>query len=135
MKGVQWFHPEVDSVQTFLAHNFITKLELNAGACLFDQYLAYVKKRIDKQILSHDHYLKFIEDTFLMGGRLDPSTDGRPDSRPAVRETIRIVHNHAGQVFPVGDLRNDFDFTQSPLPPLILTIPIVGLHQTNSARV
>jgi hypothetical protein len=34
MRAVQWFHPEVNGVQTFLA------LELNAGACLFDQYLA-----------------------------------------------------------------------------------------------
>jgi len=27
-------------------------------------------------------YLKFIEDDFLNGQRLDPKTDGRPDPRP-----------------------------------------------------
>ena len=36
---------------------------------------------IDHQQLSHDAYLKFIEDDFLGGSRLDPATDGRPDER------------------------------------------------------
>ncbi len=58
---------------------------------------------IDHQTLSFDAYLKFIEDLFLGGARLDPKTDGRPDSRPDVRETKHVL----------GDLRNDFDFTQS----------------------
>jgi DNA-binding beta-propeller fold protein YncE len=65
---------------------------------------------IDHQILSHDAYLKFIDDIFLSGQRLDPATDGRVDSRPNVRENAGIL----------GDLTNDFDFTQSPSPPLIL---------------
>jgi hypothetical protein len=60
--------------------------------------------------LSHDAYVKFIEDVFLGGQRIDPATDGRPDSRPDVRE-------RAPQL---GDLVNDFDFTQSPLSPLVL---------------
>ena len=34
---------------------------------------------IDHQTLSFDAYLKFIEDDFLGGARLDPRTDGRPD--------------------------------------------------------
>ncbi|HYL07486.1 MAG TPA: alkaline phosphatase family protein, partial [Candidatus Udaeobacter sp.] len=42
---------------------------------------------IDHQTLSHDAYAKFIEDVFLGGARLDPKTDGRPDSRPDVRES------------------------------------------------
>ena len=67
---------------------------------------------IDKQMLSHDAYLKFIEDVFLGGQRLDPKTDGRPDSRPEVRE-------NAAQL---GDLLNDFAFSQTPLPPLVLPI-------------
>jgi phospholipase C len=67
---------------------------------------------IDKQVLSHDAYLKFIEDVFLGGQRLDPKTDGRPDSRPAVRENATQL----------GDLLNDFDFTQTPLPPLVLPL-------------
>ena len=65
---------------------------------------------IDHQTLSFDAYLKFIEDLFLGGQRLNPRTDGRPDSRSTVRENAAIL----------GDLRNEFDFTQPPLPPLIL---------------
>ncbi len=65
---------------------------------------------IDHQVLSFDAYLKFIEDVFMGGSRLDPKTDGRPDPRPTVREDIPIL----------GDLRNDFDFTQEPRPPLVL---------------
>ncbi len=66
---------------------------------------------IDHQTLSFDAYLKFIEDDFLGGQRIDPQTDGRPDSRPDVRE-------NAGQL---GDLRSDFDFSQTPRPPAVLT--------------
>jgi len=36
---------------------------------------------IDHRRLSHDACLKFIEDDFLEGQRLNPKTDGRPDSR------------------------------------------------------
>jgi phospholipase C len=66
---------------------------------------------IDHQVLSFDAYLKFIEDRFLNGERLDPVTDGRPDQRPTVREEVPIL----------GDLVAEFDFSQSPLPPLILS--------------
>jgi phospholipase C len=65
---------------------------------------------VDHQTLSFDAYLKFIEDDFLQGQRLNPRTDGRPDPRPGVRE-----NNPA-----LGDLRSDFDFSQPPLAPLIL---------------
>ena len=65
---------------------------------------------IDHQQLSHDAYLKFIEDDFMGGQRLNPATDGRPDSRPDVRE----------EAPGLGNLEGDFDFDQSPLPPLIL---------------
>ncbi len=65
---------------------------------------------IDSQTLSYDAYLKLIEDRFLDGARLDPATDGWPDSRPTVREDVPRL----------GDLALDFDFTQEPLPPLIL---------------
>jgi hypothetical protein len=60
-------------------------------------------------VLSHDAYLRFIEDIFLGGQRLDPQEDGRIDSRPTLRENLQQ-----------GDLLNDFDFTQAPLAPLIL---------------
>ena len=65
---------------------------------------------IDHQILSFDAYLKFIEDVFIGGRRLDPLTDGRPDPRPTVREDAPIL----------GDLRRDFDFSQRPRKPLLL---------------
>jgi phospholipase C len=67
---------------------------------------------IDHQTLSFDAYLKFIEDDFLAGARLDPKTDGRPDSRPTVRETASIL----------GNLEADFDFNQPPRPPVILPL-------------
>jgi len=65
---------------------------------------------IDHQTLSHDAYVKFIEDDFLSGERIDPRTDGRPDPRPDVRERATIL----------GDLRADFDFTQAARPPMTL---------------
>jgi phospholipase C len=65
---------------------------------------------IDHHTLSHDAYLKFIEDDFLGGERLNPATDGRPDPRPDVRETNPAL----------GDLARDFDFNQPPAPPFIL---------------
>ena len=67
---------------------------------------------IDQQTLSFDAYVKFIEDDFLGGSRLDPKTDGRPDARPDVRENSPIL----------GDLRKDFDFNQAPRPPLVLQL-------------
>ncbi|HEX9123387.1 MAG TPA: alkaline phosphatase family protein [Actinomycetota bacterium] len=66
---------------------------------------------IDHQVLSFDAYLKFVEDRFLGGQRLDPATDGRPDARPTVRENVPIL----------GSLWSDFDFSQAPLTPLILS--------------
>jgi phospholipase C len=65
---------------------------------------------IDSQILSFDAYLKLIEDLFLLRERLDPDTLSRPDSRPTVREEVPIL----------GNLLEEFDFTQDPIPPLIL---------------
>jgi phospholipase C len=65
---------------------------------------------IDHQQLSHDAYLKFIEDDFLGKARLNPATDGRPDARPSVRE----------EAPGLGDLAKDFDFTQQPRSPALL---------------
>jgi hypothetical protein len=42
------------------------------------------KGTIDKQVMSHDAYLRFIEDLFSGGEGLDAQTDGRKDSRPAI---------------------------------------------------
>jgi phospholipase C len=65
---------------------------------------------VDHQVYSSDAYLKFIEDDFLGGARLDPKTDRRPDPRPDVREDERIL----------GNLARDFNFSQRPRPPVFL---------------
>lgn len=82
----------------------------------------YAKKGyIDNQTLSFDAYLKFIEDDFMGGQRLDPKTDGRPDKRPTVREDVPAL----------GDLTADFDFSQAPRKPLILPVyPKTTLQHT-----
>lgn len=67
---------------------------------------------IDHQTLSFDAYLKFIEDDFLHGQRLDPKTDGRPDPRPDVRENAPIL----------GNLTADFNFAQAPRRPFLLPV-------------
>jgi len=46
----------------------------------------------------------------MAGARLDPATDGRPDSRPGVRESAPTL----------GNLASDFNFHQAPRPPLLL---------------
>ncbi len=65
---------------------------------------------IDHQTLSSDAYLKFIEDDFLGGARLNPKTDGRPDPRPDVREDQPLL----------GNLIQDFNFNQPPRAPVLL---------------
>jgi PKD repeat protein len=75
--------------------------------------------------LSFDAYLKFIEDRFLGGQRLDPATDGRPDPRPTVRENVQVL----------GDLTSEFDFARPPRAPLIIPPtggPIIGPTPTVS---
>jgi phospholipase C len=73
----------------------------------------YAKKGfVDHQTLSFDAYLKFIEDVFLGGQRLDPKTDGRPDPRPTVRESVKKL----------GTLVKDFNFSQKPRAPKILPL-------------
>src|SRR5229473_714712 len=69
------------------------------------------KGYIDHQTLSTDAYLKFIEDDFLNGARLNPQTDGRPDPRPDVRENQPLL----------GNLVRDFNFSQPPRAPVLLT--------------
>ena len=54
--------------------------------------------------------MKFIEDDFLGGARLNPKTDGRPDPRPDVRENARQL----------GTLVSDFNFSQPPRKPFLL---------------
>jgi phospholipase C len=73
----------------------------------------YAKRNyVDHQTLSFDAYDKFIEDDFLHGQRIDPATDGRPDPRPDVRENDKVL----------GNLVSDFDFGQTPRPPVVLPV-------------
>jgi phospholipase C len=65
---------------------------------------------VDHQTLSSDAYLKFIEDDFLGGARLNPRTDGRPDPRPDVRENLPVL----------GNITAEFNFSQAPRRPLLL---------------
>ena len=71
---------------------------------------------VDHQQLSHDAYLKFIEDDFLSSERLNPATDGRPDRRPDVRE----------EAPGLGNLASDFDFEQEPRAPEPLPVTPSG---------
>ncbi len=85
--------------------------------CLVFVISPYAKRGyIDHQTLSFDAYLKFIEDDFLGGQRLDPKTDKRPDPRPNVRENASIL----------GNLASEFNFNQAPLAPVILPQQIVA---------
>jgi phospholipase C len=70
------------------------------------------KGYVDRNTISQDAYVKFIEDDFLGSQRLDPRTDGRPDPRISVRENFAQV----------GDLLSNFDFAQAPRPPLVLPV-------------
>jgi hypothetical protein len=85
---------------------------------------------IDHQVLSTDSYLRFIEDDFLGGQRIDPATDGRPDSRPFIAEDAPDL----------GDLSRDFNFGLAPRPPVLLplhpghTHPSVSIIARGSAR-
>jgi phospholipase C len=63
---------------------------------------------IDHTTLTFDSYLRLIEDRFLGGQRIDPKTDGRPDSRPTVRERI------------ANPITKAFDFGQTPRAPMPL---------------
>jgi phospholipase C len=73
----------------------------------------YAKRsHIDHQTLSFDAYNKFIEDDFLNGQRLNPRTDGRPDPRPDVRESMPVL----------GNLIHDFNFGQPPRSAVLLPV-------------
>jgi phospholipase C len=76
---------------------------------------------VDHQTLSFDAFNKFIEDDFLLGQRLDPTTDGRPDPRVSVRDAMAHL----------GNLSADFDFNQAPRPKMILPLhPSPGAAST-----
>jgi phospholipase C len=86
---------------------------------------AYAKAGlIDHNVLSFDSYATFIEDIFMHGARLNPAALGNPDSRPDIRDALTQVRFPNGRTAPIGKLMDEFDFTQAPLPPLVLSTHI-----------
>jgi phospholipase C len=79
---------------------------------------------IDHQLYSFDSYARLIEDLFVGGTRLDPAALGNPDNRGVQRDSITEVGFLDGTTAKVGDLRSEFDFNQTPNPPLILSTHI-----------
>ena len=117
MKGPDWTHTAIfltwDDWGGFYDHVPPIRVDQNGYGIRVPGMLISPWARpgyIDHQTLSFDAYLKFIEDRFLGGARIDPKTDGWPDPRPTVREDVSLL----------GDLSMEFDFTQQPIPPLIL---------------
>jgi phospholipase C len=83
---------------------------------------AYAKAgTIDHSVLSFDAYATFVEDLFMNGARLDPVALGNPDHRPDIRDALTQVQFPNGTTAPIGNLMDEFDFAQTPLPPLPLS--------------
>jgi phospholipase C len=117
MQGPDWNSSAIflawDDWGGFYDHVVPPKIDVNGAGLRVPGLLIspYAKQGfVDHATYTFDSYLKFIEDDFLGGQRLDPTTDGRPDPRPVVAE------NYPG----LGDLTNEFDFTQAPRPPLVI---------------
>ncbi len=89
---------------------------------------------IDHQLLSFDSYATFIEDLFMGGTRLDPAALGLPDSRPTIRDALTSATFADGHSEPIGNLMNEFDVSQAPLPPLILSAHIPSGIKVNCGR-
>jgi phospholipase C len=86
---------------------------------------AYAKPgAIDSSVLNFASYASFIEDLFMDSARLDPASLGVPDNRPTIRDALTSVVFPDGTIAPVGDLLDEFDFSQTPIAPLILSTAI-----------
>ncbi len=79
---------------------------------------------IDHQLLSFENFAKLFEDLFAGGARLDPAAFGKPDARPTIRDALTSATFVDGHSEPIGDLMTEFDFTQAPLPPLVMNTHI-----------
>jgi phospholipase C len=119
MRGPDWNSTAIfvawDDWGGFYDHVKPPKIDVNGYGVRVPSFVVspYARKGVvDHQTLSFDAYLKFVEDDFLSGRRIDPKTDGRPDPRPTVREAVKKL----------GDLAKDFDFSQRPRPRKLLPL-------------
>ena len=116
MQGPDWLHTAIfvtwDDWGGFYDHVKPIRVDRNGYGIRVPGIMIspFAKGGVDHQTLSFDAYLKFLEDRFMGGARIDPATDGWPDSRPTVREDVKQL----------GDLAREFDFSQEPIPTLIL---------------
>ena len=76
---------------------------------------------IDDSVLSFNAYAVLIENLFMGGARLDPTALGEPDARPTIRDELSSVTFPNGTTAPIGQLINEFNFKQTPLPTLVLS--------------
>jgi hypothetical protein len=79
---------------------------------------------IDHNLLSMDSYASFVEDLFAHSARLDPTAVGHVEHRPDIRDSVTEVKYFDGATATVGKLVDEFDFNQTPLPPLVLSTHI-----------
>ena len=79
---------------------------------------------IDDSVLSLDSFATFIEENFADSARLDPAAVGNVEHRPDIRDSITKVTWYNGATANVGNLIDEFDFSQTPLPPLVLSTHI-----------
>src|SRR5258708_11011708 len=129
MKGPQWGSAAIllswDDSRGFYDHMTPPSVDANGFGLRVPGILISPYARagfIDHNTMSQDAYVKFIEDDFLGGMRLDPATDGRPDPRTSVRENF----SQAGGIDP------GFDFSQSPRPAMPLPLrPSAGPASTS----
>jgi phospholipase C len=86
---------------------------------------AYVKAgTIDNAVYSLDSFTRFFEDLFANANRLNPAALGNPDHRPYIADSQITFSTVGGGTVQLGDLINQFDFTQAPLAPLVLSTAI-----------
>ncbi len=71
----------------------------------------------------------------MNGAHLDPVAMGQPDNRPTVRDELTTGLYPDGSTAQLGQLINEFNFAQTPLPPLILSTHIpTGITATCGSK-
>jgi phospholipase C len=87
---------------------------------------AYVVPGVDHTVYSVDSFTTFIEDLFAGGARLNPTALGNPDNRPYIADSTFTASTVSGTPVPLGNLMSQFNFKQTPLPALVLSIATPG---------